>query len=243
MNVIAGGPAAGKTAFGEEIALELAQYGVPVVDYSLELQPTIKVARYCQHLYGETVGPEALFNGTYDANLFKTALQEIKDLPIKVECSKMTIQELSDSIRQEADAGAKVVIIDFIQLVRDARFDTDYARISNAALELYSLAKETGVAMIWLAQLNREGRKPGVPPRKEDIEGSGKIEQLAWSVMLLWATDEHSKTKGNTRPFKVIFDKVRLGGVDTFDAVYTGTYLSFDVNKAKLKQAMVSAPI
>lgn len=236
VTVVAAGPAAGKTAFVEDLMLELAKDGVPVCDYSVELQPDIKAARYMQHLRGPSVSPENLFARTFDPVALAEAARELSALPLRIVCDKLTTQEICDSIRQQVEEnGIKVVAIDFLQIIQDPAFpDNDYARITNAANELYRLAKETGVAMIWLAQLNREGRKAGVMPRKEDIEGSGRIEQLAWTVLILHP-DSALPSPGMPRGFSVIFDKVRLSGPATFKAEFRGESLEFDVEKTKAK--------
>lgn len=110
---------------------------------------------------------------------------------------RASIQLVVSLIRRAAAGGTKLVIIDYLTLIDGIRKSNSRAEekrheigyISNA---LKRVTKETGVAMLALAQLNREAdkgdtktRKPRVP-RVSDLAESGQIERDADVIGLIY---------------------------------------------------------
>lgn len=93
-----------------------------------------------------------------------------------------------------------VVFVDYLQLMdgggkKNSRREEEVAAISRG---IKSLAKELGVPVVCLSQLNRnvESRESN-KPKLSDLRESGSIEQDADVVMLLHRDDYYNRTKDN----------------------------------------------
>jgi len=83
--------------------------------------------------------------------------------------------------------GIKLVIIDYLQKIHGTKAaEKRTYEIAEVSGKLKSIAVDTNVAVVALAQLNRENEKDkGRPPRLTDLADSGQIERDADLVMLL----------------------------------------------------------
>ena len=83
--------------------------------------------------------------------------------------------------------GVQFVLVDYVQLLAHNKRGR-YDGVTEASIVLNQVARETGVTMIVLAQLNRSiEKRDAAVPRLSDIRESGQIEQDADVVlMLLW---------------------------------------------------------
>lgn len=91
--------------------------------------------------------------------------------------------------------GLRVLVVDYLQLTASTPAPRGQsnrnAEIEEVSHGLKSLAKELGIAVILLSQLNRDVEKrPGKRPGLADLRDSGSIEQDADVVMLLWPLQE-----------------------------------------------------
>lgn len=223
---IGGDPGGAKTALLESLLINLAAGGTPCLDISIELEQNAKACRYMQHIAGPKVSYKAVLDGTFDPVLLKASSDHLSKLPLTFNTSAYSIAQICDAIRQGIDErGIKVVGVDFIQLIQDSLADGDYVRITAAVTTLAELAKETGVAMIWLSQLRREGRRAGVRATMTDYEGSGRIEQLTWTAAIIQRPVNPSADPGQR---DIYFDKVRLGETGLVPARFDGPTLNFD---------------
>src|SRR5438034_232767 len=113
------------------------------------------------------------------------AAGRLGDAPIYIDDTPaLSVLELRAKARRlKRDAAAKLglVIVDYIQLMRSSEGrDNREQEISEISRSLKALAKELGVPVLALSQLNRqvESRTPPVP-RLADLRESGAIEQDA----------------------------------------------------------------
>ena len=82
-------------------------------------------------------------------------------------------------------------MVDYLQLLdptnkRDQRVE----QIAHQSRKLKSLAKELGVPVLCLSQLNRESEKQNREPRLSDLRDSGSIEQDADMVIAIHKTGD-----------------------------------------------------
>jgi replicative DNA helicase len=79
------------------------------------------------------------------------------------------------------------VFVDYLQLIQAANPKSPkYEQISQISMDLKNLAKEFGVPVIALAQLNRRiDGKPDERPTAGDLRDSGQIEQDADVIIML----------------------------------------------------------
>jgi replicative DNA helicase len=83
------------------------------------------------------------------------------------------------------------VVVDYLQLIRpDNPRDPRHLQVGQSAKRLKELAREAGVSVLCLAQLNREVEgRPGGRPLLSDLRDSGEVEQDADVVLLLHRLD------------------------------------------------------
>jgi Replicative DNA helicase len=102
-----------------------------------------------------------------------------------------------NSIRSQAriwsrKTGLDLVVIDYLQLIHgtpNTRKDLELAEVSQGLKEM---AKELDIAIVLLAQLNRQPEQRGGLPKASDIREAGAAEQDA-DVVALIAEDEEAQ--------------------------------------------------
>jgi len=198
----AGRPGMGKTAVALSYGLGAAERGHGVLFVSLEMSSTELAARMAADLcFGrdecEPVPYPAIRDGEINGKQ-RRALNDARDfmrtLPFAVvDAGSLTTGRLNMLIRRHARrmeaAGHKLelVIVDYLQLLNpDTRGRSNYEAVSEVSKSLKAMAKDNGVAIFALAQLNREVEKrPGARPQLSDLKDSGQIEQDADTVLFL----------------------------------------------------------
>lgn len=122
--------------------------------------------------------------------------------------------------------GAKILFLDYFQLVKAEGAQNREREISMISGELKSLAVSLKVPLIALSQLSRapekrEDRRPGL----SDLRDSGSLEQDADNVILLFR-ENISELKG---PVDFIIAKGRNTGGGTFQGIFDGETQRFEM--------------
>lgn len=202
--IIAARPSMGKSALMgnmvEHIGLDL---GKPVQVFSMEMSQ--------KQLYQRMIGSRARFSFGKLANgekpdkgdliRIKRAYEQIHAAPIHIDDTPaLTISALRAKARRaKARHNIEAIAIDYLQLMRSTSKQAESSRereISEISGGIKALAKELGIPIILLAQLNRESEKrsgssKGVP-RMADLRESGSIEQDADFIGLLTRDAYHA---------------------------------------------------
>lgn len=100
----------------------------------------------------------------------------------------MTISEINSAIRRAVlTSGVKFVIVDYLQKIRpNHRHEKRTYEVAEVSGSLKSIADKCKIALVTVAQLNRESDKEkGRAPRLSDLADSGQIERDADVVGLL----------------------------------------------------------
>lgn len=178
--VIGGRPSAGKTALSLQLACEIAKNGRKVAYFSLETDPDTLYARIIANQLG--VPLHTVKNKTVSINELDR-LAAIKKYPLFVRSAagKSVGWIRTQSIRMQA----KVVFIDYLQLIHKAGAKDRYSAVTEISMALHEFAQSTGTLVVALAQLNRETARAGIPPTAADLRESGQIEQDADAIILL----------------------------------------------------------
>lgn len=145
----------------------------------------------------------------------------------------ITMQEIRAQVRTWIrDHNLVGVVVDYIQLVNGPDSWTKLQIVSQVSWGLKMIAKDFGIPVIALSQLNRnpEGRVDK-RPALSDLRESGSIEQDADVVMLLYNASDVS---GNPGPdgddLEVIVAKSRQGPTMTAHLIWQGRQVSaFDL--------------
>lgn len=211
--VIGGRPSAGKTALSLQLACEIAKNGRKVAYFSLETDPDTLYARIIANQLG--VPLHTVKNKTVSINELDR-LADIKKYPLFVRSAagKSVGWIRTQSIRMQA----KVVFIDYLQLIHQAGAKDRYSAVTEISMALHEFAQSTGTLVVALAQLNRETARAGIPPTAADLRESGQIEQDADAIILL-----AQKVKTQKRPeehYHFALEKNKEGNVGTLDITF-----------------------
>lgn len=196
LDVIAARPSIGKTALACKIALTFARREEPVYFVTIEMGKLDIAARLaCIHgcLNAHEL-QEGRFSGTSIEQTMKqdrllSAFGEVQEMPIFIDDDGgPTVAHIASNARRiKRKHGLKLVIVDYLQLIEpEDRKDIREQQVAKISKGLKRLAKELGVPVIVLAQLNRGvEHRPDKRPRLADLRESGAVEQDADVVMFL----------------------------------------------------------
>jgi replicative DNA helicase len=229
-------PGAGKSAFMTTMLANMirahAQAGVmqPVLVYSLEMEKDELVQRVLWALAGV---PEdvALYGRAPDAEQRERLVRAGEAILaaahlIEVETrTSFTASQIDHDIRlwhrrrwpKGAPKGAYgIVMLDYVQVIEgdDKRAD-ERIQISEVSKTLTKAAKDTGLAILALAQIGREAERDQRLPQLRDLKGTGQLEQDAYAIIFLHPVgEEHDALAGRDWRGSVlaVIAKVRGGG-------------------------------
>lgn len=237
VNIVAGRPSMGKSAFAQHLVLSAARAGVPVLLHSLEMS-TRNVAE--RLLCASARVPAWKLRRSYlseiDRENLRLAGERLKAGAIWIDDTPgITPGEFRARVRKKVAAdGVRLVILDYIQLMRpDQRRYKDgrQVEVSEMSAAIQRLARELDIPIVVVAQLNRgvEDRS-GCRPRMSDLRESGSLEQDADVVMLLHREDYYRKdeTPEDMRGVaEVIIDKQRNGPTGTVQVHWDAECMAF----------------
>ncbi|MGL6095839.1 MAG: DnaB-like helicase C-terminal domain-containing protein, partial [Fimbriiglobus sp.] len=135
----------------------------------------------------------------------------------------------ANSRRLKLRHGLKLVVIDYLQLIEpESRRDPRQEQVAQISRRLKFLAKELGMPVIALAQVNRASEdRQDHRPRLSDLRESGSIEQDADTVMMLHRPGRVDKSvEDNT--LEVIVEKQRNGPTGTVTLSYLKQYMRYE---------------
>lgn len=193
--IVGARPGVGKSVMGTNLALSTARdQKRPVLICSMEMDAVEVQQRILAAHAG--VNLSSLINGTMVPSSWDrvdACTQEVMAMPIHIEDQAgQTLSSIRGRLRDmmRAHEPASVVIVDYLQLMqpRDRRMNRA-EQIGEISRGLKVIAREFGVCLIAMAQLNREAAK-GARPGLADLRESGSIEADADVVLLLHRPDE-----------------------------------------------------
>jgi replicative DNA helicase len=149
--------------------------------------------------------------------------------------SGLTILELRAKARRIANKlkhGLGLILVDYLQLVAgtDNRVPREQ-QIAEISRGMKGMAKELGVPVIVLGQLNRESEKEKRQPRVSDLRESGSIEQDADVVLLLSKPRDYNEEEDQANEVvarDLIIAKQRNGPVGTVPLHFTKNLTRFE---------------
>lgn len=240
--IIAARPAMGKTAFVLSMAKNMAvDYNRPVAIFSLEMSNLQLVNRLISNvceLPGDKIKNGSLTQLEW-AQLM-TRLKALNGAPIYIDdTSGLSIFELRTKARRLVrEHHVECVIIDYLQLMNASgmRFGNREQEVSMISRSLKQLAKELGIPIIALSQLNRavESRTDGKRPQLSDLRESGAIEQDADIVCFIHRPEYYlrSDTDASGKDIRglaeFIVAKHRNGRVDDVQLRFRANYARFE---------------
>jgi replicative DNA helicase len=157
-------------------------------------------------------------------------LPEMAQAPLKIDDNPhLTIPGLRAAIRNLVRTfGLKVVYIDYLQLMQAPPAESRQVAVSIMSRALKVMAKEFGITIIVLAQLNRgPEQRTDKKPQVSDLRESGSIEQDADIVILLHRPDVYERESPRAGEADVIVGKHRGGPMSTVTVAFQGHFARF----------------
>ncbi|MEV5131044.1 replicative DNA helicase [Streptomyces sp. NPDC053705] len=232
--VIAGRPGMGKSTLAMDIARNCSiNNGVPSAFISLEM-PTTELMLRLISAQGR-VGLHHLRSGylseTDMANV-ANALPGIQAAQLHINDSEKTYSSIQSKLRRakakHPDLG--LIVLDYLQLMRlgGRRPESREKEVAEMSSSLKMLAKELGVPIVALAQLNRGPEmRTDKKPVASDLRESGAIEQDADLIILLHREDAYEAESKRAGEADLIVAKHRNGPTATITVAFQGHYSRF----------------
>lgn len=187
--VVGGRPSMGKSAFVLNIVKNLADQGIRVAYFSLEMTSEQLVERLVSNML--EIDNQALRHGKafeelkQKENLFKDWAENVRLLVNdKHGYTPEGIYEVCNVIKPE------FIIIDYVQMVRTQDRQNKKTAIEEFLLQVKEMAMDKNIGVIFVSQVNREGAER---PSMNELKHSGVLEEMADSILLLQWLEEEEK--------------------------------------------------
>jgi replicative DNA helicase len=220
LTILAARPSQGKTALGANIALHQVLDGRPVFVVSLE-QANAELVERLLCAQAQVDSHKLRLGGLRAEDADRLAegvgsLRRCGQLLFLDDRPHQTMLRIAANARRlKRRYGIALVVIDYLQLIEpENRRDPRHEQVGGISRRLKGLARELGVPVLALAQLNRGVEdRADQRPRLSDLRESGSIEADADAVLLLHHADP--KEQGPTWTMDVIVAKNRNGRTGT----------------------------
>ncbi|HMN43413.1 MAG TPA: replicative DNA helicase [Povalibacter sp.] len=233
--VIAGRPSMGKTTFALNIA-ENAAFGpkkCKVGIFSMEMSRDSLAFRMVSSL--GRVDQSHLRVGNIDGEEWSrvnTAISMMKEAPIFIDdTGALTPTDVRARARRlKREHGLDLIVLDYLQLMQvSGNTENRATEISEISRSLKALAKELGVPLIALSQLNRSvEQRTDKKPVMSDLRESGAIEQDADLIMMIYREEVYDKNTTRKGIADIIIAKQRNGEIGEFPLTFLGKYTKFE---------------
>lgn len=250
--VVAGFSGIGKSALMTDLGLAVAQH-CPVALLSIEMGVNLTTERmvynaaglnYHRGMHGD--------NSSGDLLALDNAREYIKTLKdIYIDESSDTMypswflerespeNSIENSIKEYAEAGCKVIVIDYLQIINYGfKTESETLRIKAITNKLHKLSIQYDMAIVALAQLKKEvgdrlAKKQDPTPSLSDIRDSGFIINDADIILLLHRPEYFEKKneidlfENHIEDAQIIIGKQRNGPVGSIDCKFHAYSMSF----------------
>jgi replicative DNA helicase len=231
--ILAARPAIGKSTLALDFARSASiHHDMPTIVFSLEMGRSEIAMRL---LSAEASVPlQNMRKGnihTQDWSTLASIRGKIADAPLYIDDSpNMTLVEIRAKCRRlKQKVGLKMVIIDYLQLMTSGKkVESRQQEVSEFSRALKLLAKEIGVPVIAISQLNRgPEQRSDKKPMLSDLRESGSLEQDADMVILLHRESAYEKDSPRQGEADLIIAKHRNGPTDTIAVGFHGHFSRF----------------
>lgn len=232
--IVAARPSMGKTTFSmniaENVALKVQQ---PVAVFSMEMpadQLALRMLSSLGRIEMQRVRTGKLQDEdwprlTSALNLLSQAKLFIDDTPA---LSPTEMRARARRLKREHGLG--LIVVDYLQLMQVPGFkENRTAEISEISRSLKSMAKELGVPVVALSQLNRSlEQRPNKRPVMSDLRESGAIEQDADIIVFIYRDEVYNDDSPEKGIAEIIIGKQRNGPIGTVKLTFLGKYTRFE---------------
>jgi replicative DNA helicase len=206
MYIVAGRTGLGKSSFGLNVAMTVAQQQKEVLFLSLEMNANLLALRLLAAQTG--ISAMDIEYGRLDTHQLQ-AVQDVKErtkgLSFALYDDSITSEALTRAVEQrKIEKGLDLLVVDYLTLLRDQAAYGEVERLSTISGNLQGIAASLNIPVIALAQLNREvERREGNMPTLSDIRGSGSIEQDGAVVVFVYRPHYYAMMHDGEEPVEV----------------------------------------
>jgi len=229
--VLAARPKMGKTAFALNVALNVAQ-DHSVLILSMEMPKAQLHDRNLANLgripLGSLLQPSELTDGDWTG--LTSAIQKLENMNLYLDDQGgLRLLDVRMKAKQtKRRHGLDVLVVDYLQLM-EGDGDNRNAQIEGITRGLKALAKELGIAIILLSQLNRKlEERPNKRPQPSDLRDSGAIEQDADVVIFLYRDEVYNADSMDKGTCEVDVALCRQGAPGRVALTYIGEQTRFE---------------
>lgn len=221
LSLIAGRASMGKTSFALNCVANAAMAGHGVLIFSLEMTSESVVRNMLAAramVSGERLRKGRSFIGDEGMRRVHDAGAEIGNAKVWISdsCTSGVPDIRREVQRLHSKEGIGLVVIDYLQLLEGSGSRSREQEVSAISRGLKILAKDTGLPIIALAQLNRMAeQREGNRPRMADLRESGALEQDADNVLLVYRPYYYTKAEQDKNTAEIIVAKQRHGATET----------------------------
>jgi len=142
----------------------------------------------------------------------------------------LTTMELrAKARRMMSEQGLGLVVVDYLQLMQSKGAESREKEISEISRSLKSLAKELGVPVMALSQLNRKvEERHDKRPQLSDLRESGSLEQDSDVVMCIYRDEVYNANTDDKGVAEILVRKQRNGPTGEVRLSYLGAYTRFE---------------
>lgn len=234
--IVAGRPSMGKTAFAVNIGENMASNGDVGAVVSMEMPGKQLTARMCSSL--GRIRSDDLRRGRLDEEGFSRlglAISKLEAMRLYIDDRSVAcLADIRGICRKVVAKEGKIsfLIIDYLQLmnelVRGRGGDNRTEEISTISRGLKSIAKEFGIPVIALSQLNRSlEKRQDKRPMMSDLRESGAIEQDADVIMFVYRDEVYNPDSAETGKAEIIIGKQRNGPIGMVVVNFEKEYSKF----------------
>jgi replicative DNA helicase len=238
--IVAARPAMGKTSFALNLASNAAiQYDKKVGIFTMEMESDELLMRMMSSASEVSMDNMLKGFGMNQKKMLRIAgAAEVlsgKDIYIDDNGANTILDIRAKTRRLKAELkGLDLIIIDYMQLMSSSRNrENRQQEISEISRSLKILAKELGLPVIALSQLNRgvEGRDDK-RPKLSDLRESGAIEQDADIVMFIYRDEVYNEETEEPGVAEIIIGKNRHGAIGKIKLRFLQEFTAFrDLNE------------
>jgi replicative DNA helicase len=235
--IVAGRPSMGKTSFAMNVLENVAfREQKAVLFFSLEMTAhQIAESMLCSHA---RVDSNRLRSGHLSEEEFQKLLLAsgaFHEARIFIDDSSglSALEVRARARRMKAKENIELVVVDYLQLMNARQgnrfYESRQLEIAMISSNLKALAKEIGVPVIALAQLNRApDSRTDRKPMLSDLRESGAIEQDADVVLMLFREEYYEPETEKKGIGTVFLSKNRTGPVGQVDLAFLKQFTRFE---------------
>ena len=234
LTVLGARPALGKTSWAQQVILNIAKQNKVCLFASLEVNNSQVYDKFVSinkeipawKIHKKTLNQTEMI----DYNKSKEELRGLNDF-IYIRDNQQSIKQIELMVKRHiAKIKLDLLVVDYIQIVKreQSKNISEATAIKDITTGLKDIAKKYNIAVLGLAQINREGVS-GKEPTMNDLKGSGGIEEDADCIILLHRPVDNEGILSLVGTFKLV--KNRWGETRNIKSYFNSEITTFYENQ------------